>query len=65
MGSWVFSFGLHSSDPLPFEKIIERLSDAGYDEIEIRGFAPHVTLDKYWTADSRIELTELLRNWKL
>jgi sugar phosphate isomerase/epimerase len=65
LGSWAFSFGPFADDPIPFEKTVKRLSSAGYDGIEICGFPPHVTLDKYPSADSRKDLVKFLRDHKL
>ena len=65
MGSWAFSFGPYSNHPISFEKTVKRLSSAGYDGIEICGFPPHVTLDKYPDSESRTELTDFLAGNKL
>src|SRR5215813_653279 len=65
LGSWAFSFGPFADNPIPFEKTVERLSSAGYDGIEICGFPPHVTLDKYPTVESRKQLATFLEDHKL
>ena len=65
LGSWAFPFGSYSDHPIPFEQTVARLSSAGDDGIEICGFAPHVTPDNYPPADSRLELTNFLRESKL
>jgi sugar phosphate isomerase/epimerase len=65
LGSWAFSFGPFADNPIPFEKTVKRLSDAGYDGIEICGFPPHVTLDKYPTANSRQQLVKFLQDHEL
>ncbi len=65
LGSWAFSFGPYSSHPVSFEDTAKRLSQARYDGIEICGFPPHVTLDKYPTAGSRGELVRFLRDLNL
>ena len=65
LGSWAFSFGPFSDNPIPFDRTARRLSEAGYDGIEICGFPPHVTLDKYATSDSRRELVRFLGDLKL
>jgi sugar phosphate isomerase/epimerase len=65
MGSWAFSFGPYSNSPISFEKTVRRLSEAGYDGIEICGFPPHVTLDKYPDSESRAELIDFLAGNKL
>jgi sugar phosphate isomerase/epimerase len=60
LGSWAFSFGPYADDPVPFERIVHRLSQAGYDGIEISGFPPQVSLDQFSTAQSRSGLARLL-----
>jgi sugar phosphate isomerase/epimerase len=65
LGSWAFSFGPFADNPIPFEKIVERLSEAGYDGIEICGFPPHVTLAEYPDHESRRRLVRLLEDHKL
>ncbi len=65
LGSWAFSFGPFADHPIPFEKTVKRLSEAGYDGIEICGFPPHVTLEKYPTKQSRQELVKFLKDHNL
>src|SRR5713226_9234781 len=65
LGSWAFSFGPFADNPIPFEKTVKRLSEAGYDGIEICGFPPHVTLDKYPSKESRRNLVRFLGDHKL
>jgi sugar phosphate isomerase/epimerase len=60
LGSWAFSFGPYSDHPISFEDTAKRLSKAGYDGIEICGFPPHITLDKYPTAESRKQIVGFL-----
>jgi len=65
LGSWAFSFGPFSDNPIPFEKTVKRLSEAGYDGIEICGFPPHVTLADHPDKASRRELVRFLQDHKL
>jgi len=65
LGSWAFSFGPYSEHPVSFEDTAKRLSKAGYDGIEICGFPPHITLDKYPDAASRKELVRFLDDLNL
>lgn len=65
LGTWAFSFGPFADDPVPFAKVAARLSEAGYDGVEICGFPPHVTLDSYPTAESRRELARFLQDHNL
>jgi sugar phosphate isomerase/epimerase len=60
LGSWAFSFGSWAADPVPFEAIVVRLAEAGYDGIDICGCPPHVTLEKYPTKESRTQLARFL-----
>ncbi len=61
LGSWAFSFGPYASHPVPFDRVVRRLAEAGYDGIETCGFPPHVTLDQYASRESRRELVQFLR----
>ena len=65
LGSWAFSFGPFADNPIPFEKTVKRLSEAGYDGIEICGFPPHVTLDQYPNKESRQKLVRFLQDNRL
>jgi sugar phosphate isomerase/epimerase len=60
LGSWAFSFGPYTDHPIPFDETAKRLADAGYDGIEVCGFPPHITLDKYPTKRSRQEVAKFL-----
>jgi sugar phosphate isomerase/epimerase len=62
MGSWAFSFGPYAANPIPFEQCVRRLSDAGYDGIDISGFPPHITLESYQTKQSRRDVVRLLQD---
>jgi sugar phosphate isomerase/epimerase len=65
LGTWAFSFGPFADDPVPFAKVAARLSEAGYDGVEVCGFPPHITLDSYPTSESRRELARFLQDHKL
>jgi sugar phosphate isomerase/epimerase len=60
LGSWAFSFGPYADHPVPFEQAVQRLAQAGYDGVEISGFSPHISLDRYPTSESRREVAGLL-----
>ena len=62
LGSWAFSFGPFADNPVPFEKTVQRLSEAGYDGIEICGFPPHITLEEYPGKESRRRLAQFLED---
>ena len=60
LGSWAFSFGPWAADPVPFDAIVRHLAAAGFDGIDICGFPPHVTLEKYPDSQSRKELARFI-----
>jgi sugar phosphate isomerase/epimerase len=62
LGSWAFSFGPWAANPVPFDDIVRHLAKAGYDGIDVCGFPPHVTLEKYATKQSRAELAGFLKD---
>ena len=59
-GTWSFSFGPYADRPIGFEDAVKRLSAAGYDGVEICGFPPHVTLERYADKEARRSLVRLL-----
>ncbi len=60
MGSWSFAFGPYAANPKPLEEVARRLSRAGYDGIELNGYPPHATLERYATKAARAELKAML-----
>lgn len=65
IGSWAFAFGPFAESPWPFTRILQYAKDAGYDGVEMNGFAPHPTPDLYPTAASRKALLEEIRSYGL
>lgn len=65
LGSWAFSFGPYTDNPVPFDKTARRLAEAGYDGIEVCGFPPHITLDAYPDKKSRDGIKAFLADLKL
>jgi sugar phosphate isomerase/epimerase len=59
-GSWAFTFGPHAANPVPFDQVARKLSNAGYDGIEISGFPPHITIEEYPSTASRQSLRRML-----
>ncbi|MDE3196999.1 MAG: sugar phosphate isomerase/epimerase [Acidobacteriota bacterium] len=62
LGSWAFSFGPWASNPIPFDAVLTRLAEAGYDGVDVSGFPPHASLDAYPTGQSRRELARTIRD---
>jgi sugar phosphate isomerase/epimerase len=62
MGSWAFTFGPNAAQPKSLPEVAQRLARAGFDGIELCGFPPHVTLERYHTPGARQELRRLLED---
>jgi len=56
IGSWAYCFGPYQHDPIPFETVIEKLGDLGFDGVELGGFSPHPNPVKFDTKAKRTEL---------
>jgi sugar phosphate isomerase/epimerase len=65
LGSWAFTYGPYEDNPVPFDQTALRLSQSGYDGIEIGGFEPHITLERYPDAKSRSDLKHFLDDLNL
>ncbi len=62
IGSWAFAWGEYAARPVPFDQVVRRLAEVGYDGVEVCGFPPHVTLEKYPDRASRRELARRLED---
>ncbi len=45
IGSWAYTIGPYGKNPVPWEEVIERLADLGFDGVELGGFPPHPNPD--------------------
>jgi sugar phosphate isomerase/epimerase len=60
MGTWSFTFGPYAANPKPLEQVLRRLAEAGYDGVELNGYPPHVTLERYALPAARAGLRSLI-----
>ena len=65
IGSWAFAWGEYASNPVPFDRVVRRLAEVGYDGVEICGFPPHITLEAYPEAASRRAVVRMLEDLNL
>jgi len=65
IGSWAYVFGPYESNPIPLDTVVKRLSELGFDGIELCGFKPHAHPDDYPTPEKRLELVNLLQDHNL
>ena len=60
IGTWAYTFGPYEKDPVPFDKVVEKLGKLKYDGVEIGAFRPHVHPDDYPTDADRTGLRSLI-----
>lgn len=65
IGSWAYAIGPYANHPVPLKNVIEKLSELGFDGIELGGFKPHAHPDLYPTKNDRKELFNLLEKYNL
>src|SRR5258708_2332005 len=62
IGSWAYSIGPYTSNPVPFDRVLEGVARIGFDGIELGGFPPHPNPDSLPTIQQRNALTEQVRS---
>ena len=62
IGGWAYIWGGYEEDPIPLKKVVERLSDLGFDGIEMAAFPPHLEPN---TKEKRKEDKKLLDDYGL
>jgi len=45
IGSWAYTIGPYASNPVPWEEVIKKLKEIGFDGVELGGFPPHPNPD--------------------
>ena len=45
IGSWAYTIGPYASNPVPWEEVIKKLKELGFDGVELGGFPPHPNPD--------------------
>jgi len=60
IGSWAYIFGPYEAHPVSLDDTLTRVSELGFEGIELCGFRPHAHPDLYPTAEARRELKQRL-----
>lgn len=60
IGSWAYTFGPYEDNPVPFDTVVRRLGELGFDGIEIGAFKPHIFPDDYPMKADRDKIKALL-----
>ena len=53
IGSWAYTIGPYEKDPVPFDQVVAKLKELGFDGVELGGFPPHPNPDDCPDAESR------------
>lgn len=53
IGTWAFSIGPYAENPVPWEEILRKLSELGFDGVELGGFGIHPNPDIMPTKEQR------------
>lgn len=73
IGSWAYTIGPYASNPVPFETVVTKLKELGFDGVELGGFPPHPNPDdcpdfasrdrvKKLVSDAGLEISGLAAN---
>ena len=65
VGTSAFAIGAYENDPIPFDTVVRRLSEIGYDGIELFGAKPYGHPDDFPTKADRKELKARLDDLNL
>ncbi len=60
VGTSAFTMGVYADKPIPFEKVVHRLGELGYDGLEIPGNPGYGSLADWPTSASRKQLRQLV-----
>jgi len=57
IGGWAYIWGGYEEAPIPLEEVVKRLSNLGFDGIEMAAFPPHLEPN---TKEKRLEIKKML-----
>ncbi len=60
IGSWAYTFGPYSSNPIPFDTVVKQLGEYGFDGVEVGAFQPHIHPDDYPEKSDREKVKQLI-----
>jgi len=65
IGSWAYAIGPYQDNPVPWDEVIRKLKELGFDGVELGGFPPHPNPDDMPTKEDRDKCKEQLANMGL
>jgi len=60
IGSWAYTIGPYADNPVPWEEVIQKVKDLGFDGVELGGFPPHPNPDNLPDKEQRDACKEQL-----
>jgi sugar phosphate isomerase/epimerase len=61
IGTWAYAFGPYQQNPVPFDTVVRRLGELGFDGVEIGAFKPHIHPEDYPMYRDRKKVRNLVR----
>jgi len=64
IGSWAFTIGPYAKNPIPWDEVITKLAELGFDGVELGGFPPHPNPNDMPEKGQRDACKKQLAKWK-
>ena len=58
IGSWAYNVGPYGAEPIPFDTVLAKLQELGFDGVELGGFNGYPNPENHPTAEDRARLKE-------
>lgn len=62
IGTWAYTIGPYSNNPVPFETVVSKLKELGFEGLDLGGFPPHPNPDDCPTPESRKKVRGLVED---
>lgn len=59
IGTWAYAIGPYADQPVPFEEVVAKLDELGFDGLELGGFGVHPNPDRDKTPEQRAAVRQL------
>jgi len=56
IGSWAYTIGPYENSPVPWDEVLRKLAELGFDGVEVGGFGIHPNPDNQKTAEERAKI---------
>src|SRR5690606_18671588 len=62
IGTWAYSIGPYADDPVPWDTVVSKLKELGFDGVELGGFSVHPHPDNHPTKEDRARLKQQMKD---